>query len=98
MILVSKEAAPTQEPVVAEDHVLEEVDLPRTTTGVIRIMRAKGRPEMADLVEELHNTHLSVQETTELAKDLLKLLRTLQRKATGVHNTVKPREPAGDDI
>lgn len=70
--------------------------LPRSTTGVIRIMRAKGRPEIASLVEELHEAELKVAETTERAKDLLYLLRTLHRKATNTYPTVK-RNPVKDD-
>lgn len=66
-----------------------KVDLPRTTTGIIRIMRSKGRPEMANLVEELHEAQKKVEATTKRAEDLLQLLRALHRKATSTYPTVK---------
>jgi hypothetical protein len=99
MIFMPKEVMPQKDPAEKElEQSSPQEELPRTTTGVIRIMRARGRPEMAALVEELHSAEKSVIETTKRAEDLLKLLRTLHRKATGTYPTVKPRKPAGDDI
>jgi hypothetical protein len=98
MIFAPREATPPDDNPVTEEATDKGVELPRTTTGVIRIMRAKGRAEMADLVEELHSAHASVKETTKRAKDLLQLLRTLQRKATGVHATIKSSKHVGDNV
>jgi hypothetical protein len=82
--LLSEEAAAEPKPIK---------ELPRTTTGVIRIMRARGRAEVAALVEELHVTEKRVEETTIRAKDILRLLRTLHRKATDAYPKITPSDP-----
>lgn len=61
----------------------EEVDLPRTTTGVIQIMRSSGREEMASLVEELKDANAKAARTKILAEELLASLRKLHKKKTG---------------
>jgi len=70
-----------ESPAEKEEH--EEVELPRTTTGVIKIMRAKGREEMASLVEELKDANEKAARTTILAEELLASLRKLHKKKTG---------------
>jgi len=80
-----------QEEQSTESARTETDGLPRTTTGVIRIMRAKGREEAAALVEELHETKEKVVETTRRAQKLLALLRTLHKKTTGTFPTIPPR-------
>lgn len=85
-----------------EDTVSDETDpygeFPRSTTGVIQIMRSKGRPEMADLVEDLYSAKKKVADTTKRAEDLLKLLRSLHKKATSTYTkVVVPSEPCGED-
>lgn len=61
----------------------EEVSLPRTTTGVIQIMRSKGREDMASLVEELKDASEKAVRTKILAEELLASLRKLHKKKTG---------------
>ena len=48
----------------------------RTTTGIVRIMRASGNTESADLLEEL-------RQTLEAAQQLLVQLNTLHKRKTG---------------
>ena len=58
----------------------------RTTTGIVKIMRANGNTESADLLEEL-------RQTQESARQLLDQLRDLHHHKTGTYprpNT-KPR-------
>jgi hypothetical protein len=71
-------------------------EFPRSTTGVIKIMRSSGRPEVADLVEDLHRAKKRVAETTSRAEDLLRLLRSLHKKATGTFQKVSCAEPDKD--
>jgi len=47
--------------------------LPRTTTGIVKIMRENGNAESADLMEEL-------RQAQESAKQLLDRLKDLQRR------------------
>jgi len=76
-----RDSTAKNQPPISDDPANEE--FPHSTTGVIRIMRAKGRPEMADLVEDLYSAEKRVVETTRRAQDLLNMLRSLHKKATG---------------